>query len=176
MGVRCIKGRGEAEATCAQLNAQGLVDAVISQDSDCFAYGARRVYRNFSVSNAAGGGAMQGSVDCYDAQQMFAAIGFGRNKMVALAMLCGCDYGVGACGSSINTVVSFLHTISDNEIIPRLISWVSDTQRYEELARWCNAPGRCDRCGHVGRTHVRNGCPVCATHKGCNDLGHKLVF
>ncbi|RVE50552.1 hypothetical protein evm_004779 [Chilo suppressalis] len=173
MGVRCIKGRGEAEATCAQLNAQGLVDAVISQDSDCFAYGARRVYRNFSVSNAAGGGAMQGSVDCYDAQQMFSAIGFGRNKMVALAMLCGCDYGVGACGSSITTVVSFLHTVTDNEIIPRLISWVSDTSRYDELTRWSAAPGRCDRCGHVGRTHLKNGCPVCATHKGCNDLGHK---
>lgn len=24
MGVNCIKGRGEAEATCAQLNAQGV--------------------------------------------------------------------------------------------------------------------------------------------------------
>ncbi|XP_050673323.1 flap endonuclease GEN isoform X6 [Leptidea sinapis] len=71
MGVRCVKGSGEAEATCARLNAKGLVDAVISQDSDCFAYGARRVYRNFSVSSSAGGGAMQGSVDLYDAEKMF---------------------------------------------------------------------------------------------------------
>ncbi|KAL0895644.1 hypothetical protein ABMA27_011725 [Loxostege sticticalis] len=173
MGVRCIKGRGEAEATCAQLNAQGLADAVISQDSDCFAYGARRVYRNFSVSSAAGGGAMQGSVDCYDATKMLHANGFGRNKMVALAMLCGCDYGIGACGSSINTVVAFIHTVDEKDIIPRLISWVSEPERYEELARWSSAPGRCDRCGHVGRTHLKNGCPVCATHKGCNDLGHK---
>ncbi|XP_063828371.1 flap endonuclease GEN [Ostrinia nubilalis] len=172
MGVQCIKGRGEAEATCAQLNAQGLVDAVISQDSDCFAYGARRVYRNFSVSSAAGGGAMQGSVDCYDADKMLRANGFGRNKMVALAMLCGCDYGVGACGSSINTAVAFIHTVDETDIIPRLISWVSDPDRYEKLSRWATAPGRCDRCGHVGRTHLKNGCPVCGTNKGCSDLGH----
>ncbi|XP_047534566.1 flap endonuclease GEN [Vanessa atalanta] len=173
MGVRCVKGRGEAEATCARLNAKGLVDAVVSQDSDCFAYGAKRVYRNFSVSSAAGGGAMQGSVDCYDAEKMFNSNGFGRKKMVALALLCGCDYGVGACGSSITTAVAFLHTVPEDQIIFRLLSWVSDPQHYEEQTRWSSAPGRCDRCGHVGRTHAKNGCPVCVTHRGCTDVGHK---
>ncbi|XP_030035588.2 flap endonuclease GEN isoform X3 [Manduca sexta] len=179
MGVQCIKGSGEAEATCAMLNSQGcrccmqLVDAVISQDSDCFAYGARRVYRNFSVSTAAGAGAMQGSVDCYDAAYMYESNGFGRNKMVALALLCGSDYNVGACGSSINTAVQFLHTVPESDIIPRLLSWVLDPAQFEERSRWASAPGRCDRCGHVGRTHLRNGCPVCATHRGCTDLGHK---
>ncbi|XP_004924708.1 flap endonuclease GEN isoform X1 [Bombyx mori] len=173
MGVICLKGSGEAEATCAQLNAEGFVDAVVSQDSDCFAYGAKRVYRNFSVSSSAGGGAMQGSVDCYDAEKLYKSNGFGRNKMVALALLCGCDYVVGACGSSITTAVQFLHTVADDDVIPRLLSWVSDPDCYERRARWASAPGRCDRCGHVGRTHLRNGCPVCATDRGCNDLGHK---
>lgn len=39
--------------------------------------------------------------------------------MVALALLCGCDYGLGACGSAITTVVSFLHTVSEDEAIHR---------------------------------------------------------
>ncbi|XP_068628736.1 flap endonuclease GEN [Battus philenor] len=173
LGVICVKGRGEAEATCAILNAQGVVDAVVSQDSDCFAYGAKRVYRNFSVSNSAGGGAVQGSVDCYDANTMFDNIGFGRKKMVALALLCGCDYGVGACGSSINTVVSFLHTIPEEKIISRLLSWVSEPHLYEDQSRWAALLGRCDRCGHSGRSHAKNGCPICATHRNCNDYGHK---
>ncbi|KAJ0181244.1 hypothetical protein K1T71_003329 [Dendrolimus kikuchii] len=173
MGVKCIKGTGEAEATCALLNAQGLVDAVVSQDSDCFAYGARRVYRNFSVSSSAGGGAIQGSVDCYDAKVMYDSNGFGRNKMVALAMLCGCDYGLGACGTSINTVVAFLHTVADNEVIPRLLSWVSDPDHYEKQTCWVSIPGRCDRCGHSGRSHLKKGCPSCGTHSGCQDNGHK---
>ncbi|XP_041973794.1 flap endonuclease GEN isoform X2 [Aricia agestis] len=174
MGVRCVKGDGEAEATCARLNAKGVVDAVISQDSDCFAYGARRVYRNFSVSNSAGGGALNGSVDVYDADVMFKNNGFGRKKMVALALLCGCDYGVGACGSSINTVVSFLHTVPEEEVVFRLLSWVSEPQKYEKLARWVATPGVCDRCGHAGRTHNRHGCPVCATSRACTDTGHKV--
>ncbi|CAK1548486.1 unnamed protein product [Leptosia nina] len=173
IGVRCVKGSGEAEATCARLNSKGLVDAVVSQDSDCFAYGARRVYRNFSVSSSAGGGAMQGSVDAYDANKMFESIGFGRKKMIALALLCGCDYGVGACGTSINTVLTLLHSIPDDDVIPRLLSWVTNPNDYVELERWVSQPGRCDRCGHVGRTHLKNGCPICATHRGCNDLGHK---
>lgn len=51
------------------------MDAVVSQDSDCFAYGAKKVYRNFSVSNSAGGGALQGSVDCYETDRMIQKIG-----------------------------------------------------------------------------------------------------
>ncbi|XP_048482074.1 flap endonuclease GEN [Plutella xylostella] len=173
MGVICIKGQGEAEATCAQLNAQGLVDAVVSQDSDCFAYGAHRVYRNFSVSSSAGGGAMQGSVDCYDARKMYEQNGFGRNKMVALAILCGCDYGAGACGSSKVTVLSFLETVSEEEVIDRLLSWVIDPDRYSAQERWLGVPGRCDRCGHAGRSHARLGCPACATSRACLHTGHK---
>lgn len=43
-----------------------MVDGVISQDSDCFAYGARRVYRNFSVSTQGAASAQGGAVDVYD--------------------------------------------------------------------------------------------------------------
>ncbi|KAF9415226.1 hypothetical protein HW555_007102, partial [Spodoptera exigua] len=113
------------------------------------------------------------SVDCYDADAMYKHNGFGRNKMVALALLCGCDYGVGACGSSTTTVVSFLHTIQEKGVVPRLLSWVTDPERYDEQNRWLAAPGRCERCGHFGRPHGKTGCPVCATHRGCNDTGHK---
>lgn len=58
------------------------------------------------------------SFGMYVAKETFVP-GFGRKKMVALALLCGCDYGIGACGSSINTVVSFLHTVPDDKIIHR---------------------------------------------------------
>ena len=40
---------GEAEAYCAWLDNAGLVDAVVSDDSDCFCYGAKTVLRNFST-------------------------------------------------------------------------------------------------------------------------------
>lgn len=43
-----------------------LVDGCISQDSDCFAYGALVVYRNFSISTQGTQTAAGGSVDVYD--------------------------------------------------------------------------------------------------------------
>jgi flap endonuclease GEN len=33
-----------------QMNAEGLVDAVITEDSDAFCYGAEVILRNFSIS------------------------------------------------------------------------------------------------------------------------------
>lgn len=52
-----------------------LVDGVISQDSDCFAYGAIRVYRNFSVSTQGAQAAQGGAVDIYDMQQIKGKMG-----------------------------------------------------------------------------------------------------
>lgn len=40
MGFSYIEAYGEAEALCASLAFHGIVDAVVSTDSDCFAYGA----------------------------------------------------------------------------------------------------------------------------------------
>ena len=37
---------GEAEALCAQLNSEGLVDACITADSDAFLYGAKCVIKH----------------------------------------------------------------------------------------------------------------------------------
>lgn len=49
-----LKAKGEAEALCAQLNREGLVDACITADSDAFLYGAqcvvKRIQPNSTVS------------------------------------------------------------------------------------------------------------------------------
>uniref|UniRef100_A0A6P7GS73 Flap endonuclease GEN-like n=1 Tax=Diabrotica virgifera virgifera TaxID=50390 RepID=A0A6P7GS73_DIAVI len=66
MGISCLKGKGEAESLCAYLNDEGLVDACISQDSDCFAYGAKIVYRNFSIASQGANKSSGGAVDIYD--------------------------------------------------------------------------------------------------------------
>lgn len=120
MGLHCVQGPGEAEAFCAHLNACGAVDGVISQDSDCFAYGAVRVFRNFSLSMQGSVGSIGGSVDVYDLSVVQRSIDFGRNKIVVMALLCGCDYcpeGVGGVGR--DAVQKLFAMYSEEEILGR---------------------------------------------------------
>lgn len=116
MGLQCVQGPGEAEAFCAHLNANGLVDGVISQDSDCFAYGARRVFRNFSLSMQGTAGSIGGSIDIYDLDIVQKSMDFGRNKIIVMALLCGCDYcpeGVGGVGRDAVQKLFSMYTEAD---------------------------------------------------------------
>lgn len=125
MGLQCVQGPGEAEAFCAHLNAAGLVDGVISQDSDCFAYGARRVFRNFSLSMQGSAGSIGGSIDIYDLDVVQKSVDFGRNKIVVMALLCGCDYcpdGIGGVGR--DAVQKLFAIYSETDIMERLISYI----------------------------------------------------
>lgn len=120
MGLQCMQGPGEAEAFCAHLNANGFVDGVISQDSDCFAYGARRVFRNFTLSMQSSAGSIGGSVDIYDLNVVERSVDFGRNKIVVMALLCGCDYcpeGVGGVGK--DAVQKLFSIYTENEILDK---------------------------------------------------------
>ncbi len=48
-GVPVVQAAGEAEATCAVLNATGLVDAVQSKDGDSLLFGASTVYKTLRL-------------------------------------------------------------------------------------------------------------------------------
>lgn len=58
------------------------MNGVISQDSDCFAYGARRVYRNFSMSMQGTASSIGGSIEVYDLDVVNKSMDLGRNKIV----------------------------------------------------------------------------------------------
>lgn len=46
LGMPVLRATGEAEALCAQLNSEGLVDACITADSDAFLFGAKCVIKH----------------------------------------------------------------------------------------------------------------------------------
>lgn len=162
MGLTCITGKGEAEAMCAYLNEAGLVDGCVSQDSDCFAYGANVVYRNFSISQQGVAAASGGSIDVYDIRLATKTIGFGRNKVISLAILCGSDYNEGVYGVGKDSAMKWFANVTEDEILERLRLW-------KKLP--CPDPKKiCSRCGHDGPTasHSKNGCRLCKTNKSCN--------
>ncbi|KAF5280105.1 hypothetical protein FQA39_LY18139 [Lamprigera yunnana] len=169
MGITCVKGIGEAESLCAYLNENKFVDGCISQDSDCFAYGAKVVYRNFSISQQGAHASGAGAVDVYNIETIVKEIGFGRNKMIAMALFCGSDYNNGVFGVGKEAVLKLFEKIPDDQILNYLRSWRINTHTYEKL-KW-NVENKkiCTSCGHTGKVqlHTKNGCRHCKTTKDC---------
>jgi DNA excision repair protein ERCC-5 len=83
-GVPYVTAPMEAEAQCAALAALGLVDGVITDDSDVFLFGGARVFKNmFNQSR---------TVECFLAGDLVRELGLTRDTLIRLACLLGSDY------------------------------------------------------------------------------------
>ncbi|KAJ4992758.1 DNA excision repair protein [Stagonosporopsis vannaccii] len=89
-GLPYITAPMEAEAQCAELVHLGLVDGIVTDDSDTFLFGGTRVYKN--MFNAAK------FVECYLANDLTSEFSLTREKMIAIAQLLGSDYTPGIPG------------------------------------------------------------------------------
>lgn len=83
----------EAEAQCAALEQLGLVDGIITDDSDIFPFGGQRVYKNIFHN--------QKFVEAFYAQDIARELGFSQDELIALALLLGSDYTDGVRGIGI---------------------------------------------------------------------------
>ncbi|KAI9222095.1 hypothetical protein BC828DRAFT_346418 [Blastocladiella britannica] len=89
-GIPYITAPMEAEAQCAWLAREGLVDGVVTDDSDVFLFGAPLVYKNF-FSNAK-------YVESYTAHEIKERLDLDTAAMISLALLLGSDYTAGIMG------------------------------------------------------------------------------
>jgi DNA excision repair protein ERCC-5 len=92
-GVPYIEAPAEAEAQCVMLEKLGLVDGIVTEDSDVFVFGGKRVYKNIFDD--------QKYVEVYDAADAEREMNLTRDGLVALAMLLGGDYTEGVKGVGI---------------------------------------------------------------------------
>lgn len=93
---------GEAEAECAILQQQGVVDAVLSEDVDTLMFGCGITFRNWSAQG--GGAATPTHVTIYERGAVEAESGLTSEGMVLVALMSGGDYlpeGVPKCGIKI---------------------------------------------------------------------------
>ncbi|KLO08780.1 PIN domain-like protein, partial [Schizopora paradoxa] len=89
-GIPYITAPMEAEAQCAELVSLGLVDGIITDDSDVFLFGGLRVFKNmFNQSK---------TVECFLLADLARELGLDRDKLVRLAYLLGSDYVEGLAG------------------------------------------------------------------------------
>lgn len=94
---------GEAEAECALLQRNGIVDGVLSEDVDTIMFGCTRTLRNWSSE---GKGSKQPThMSIYDTQdQKLIDTGLDREGMALVAVMSGGDYapdGIPGCGVKI---------------------------------------------------------------------------
>eukprot|EP00092_Neocalanus_flemingeri_P006591 GFUD01007106.1.p1 GENE.GFUD01007106.1~~GFUD01007106.1.p1 ORF type:complete len:751 (-),score=215.74 GFUD01007106.1:6-2258(-) len=158
LGVPCVTAPGEAEAYCAALNRAGLVDAVVSDDSDCFCYGAKTVLKNFSADPK------NFSVSSFTTKRIRQEVELSRQRMVIMALILGCDYNPGGvCGVGREALVK-LFTLwgpPGRTELDTVMSWRDTGEEEVNLSK----PVHCGTCGHPGSvgSHRKAGCGVCGT-------------
>ncbi len=89
-GIPFILAPKEAESQCAELELNGLVDAVITEDSDIFLFGGNFVFKNmFRAAN---------NLLQFESGELEKKIGFDRINFIRISFFLGSDYTVGVKG------------------------------------------------------------------------------
>ena len=122
-GLPYITAPMEAEAQCAELVSLGLVDGIVTDDSDIFLFGGTRVYKNmFNQSKF---------VECYVASDLEKEYALDRQKLIRFAHLLGSDYTEGL--PSVGPVTA-LEILSEFDTLEDFSDWFSTIQLGQHLA------------------------------------------
>lgn len=116
-GLPCMIAPMEAEAQCAELERAGLVSGVVSDDSDCFLFGARTVFRHIFDDRH--------FVEVYTAADIEREIGLSRDDLVRAALLLGSDYTDGVKGVGPVNAVEILHAFPGDEGLADFRTWLT---------------------------------------------------
>ncbi|PBK89124.1 PIN domain-like protein, partial [Armillaria gallica] len=92
---------GEAEAELTSMSKAGIIDAVLSEDSDALIFGAKHVLRMYAFISLLHGDQSVFNVTVYDSL----SCGLTTNDMMFIALLAKGDYGPGLPGCSARTAL-----------------------------------------------------------------------
>jgi len=119
-GVPYVQAPQEAEAQCAFFEYNGLVDGVITEDSDTLLFGGHNIFRNLFNKGF--------KEDCqfYSMKNISSALGLDREKLIMLAFTLGCDYCIGIKGVGIVNSMEIVEAFSNFEALERFKSWAEN--------------------------------------------------
>lgn len=103
----------EAEAQCAALEQMGLVDGVVTEDSDVFLFGGRNIYR----------GLFQENIKYYSMGGIEKKLHLTREKLILFALMLGCDYTEGVKGIGIVNAMEILKIHEEFGGLERFTKW-----------------------------------------------------
>lgn len=107
LGFSCVDSPYEADSQCAKLCRDGLVDGVISEDSDILLY-AVPVYKNFFRRNK--------EIGLYTPEGIASLIGWCQVDLIKLSWLLGSDYTSGIHGIGPARAVKMLEDVNNDDI------------------------------------------------------------
>lgn len=130
-GLPYITAPMEAEAQCAELVSLGLVDGIVTDDSDIFLFGGTRVYKNmFNQAKF---------VECYLSSDLEKEYSLDREKIIQIAHLLGSDYTEGL--PSVGPVTA-LEILSEFENLDAFQDWWTKVQMGQSLPEDSASPFR----------------------------------
>ncbi|SRR5258708_3540107 len=114
-GIPYVTAPMEAEAQCATLVSLGLVEGIITDDSDVFLFGGQRVFRNmFNQSK---------TVECFLLQDLSRELGLDQETLIHLAYLLGSDYTEGLPGVGPVLAMELLKEFPGRDGLKRFRDW-----------------------------------------------------
>ncbi|KAL7468347.1 hypothetical protein ACHAXS_008565, partial [Conticribra weissflogii] len=186
LGVPVVQAQAEGEALCALLNERGLVDGIISNDGDCFAFGGRVVYTNFSIENLENRQVIRYDItnlkakkdDKFSAIEPNETISLSREDVVAFAILTGSDmlgFGIQSLGGKkavqfLQVCRSLTHRPGDRTCLDQLLEWgdevAKDMEREDETTVQLSENRMCVQCDDDGPSTIRTTCCSTCLHSG----------
>ncbi|KAL1903482.1 DNA repair protein rad2 [Sporothrix stenoceras] len=121
-GIPYITAPMEAEAQCAELVSLGLVDGIVTDDSDTFLFGGTRVYKNMFNGNK--------FVECYIGADLEREMSLSREKLIAIAQLLGSDYTDGLPGVGPVTAMEIISEFPGADGLEQFRAWWQDVQSH----------------------------------------------
>lgn len=119
-GIPYITAPMEAEAQCAELVRLGIVDGIVTDDSDTFLFGGTRVYKNMFNSNK--------FVECYLGVDLDKELSLSRQQLISLAHLLGSDYTEGLPGVGPVTAVEIISEFPGKSGLADFRDWWAEVQ------------------------------------------------
>lgn len=114
-GVPWVESPFEAEAQCADLELNGLIDGIITEDSDVFLFGGRKVFRKVFSGDSL--------VEFFDQSKIERDLGLNREKLISLALFLGSDYTLGVKGVGIVNAMEIVNAFETIESLERFKIW-----------------------------------------------------
>jgi DNA excision repair protein ERCC-5 len=125
-GLPYITAPMEAEAQCAELVKLGLVDGIVTDDSDVFLFGGTRVYRYMFNDKQV--------VQCYLLSDFEKELSLDQSRLIAAAQLLGSDYTDGIPGIGPVSAIELLAEFASSGGLAGFKEWWTAVQQGTDTA------------------------------------------